>query len=268
MLIHNNKGEWAGPARPNLAPTPPGPPFLKQDLNSPSFSSLKEELLFRHSLAQGFPLPQYPLPVGMAGAGQEECSSQGSPDSKETAGSGDGSDPRESLSDSNSEKRRSRKQKPRKLPTAEEEGRRDSSPVYQQEPEDLTVRAGDRSSAYLAYRAGAVSEFSMERRPEQRNRSEGSDGSLTASDPLSAHSTPGTEKFRSDDLKESDEDKEEDERGVSPPMSHPSIYNPLFGGPGAIQLGLAGAAVPINREFIEKESEMLSMVAQKEISQQ
>eukprot|EP00092_Neocalanus_flemingeri_P044321 GFUD01049112.1.p1 GENE.GFUD01049112.1~~GFUD01049112.1.p1 ORF type:complete len:129 (+),score=26.40 GFUD01049112.1:28-387(+) len=99
-----------------------------------------------------------------------------------------------------------------------------------------------------------------------RNRSEGSEGSLSASDPISAHSTP-KDKFRSDDL-EDDDDKDDDDRGVSPPLSHPSMYNPLFGGPASIQLGLSGAAVPISREYIEKESEMLAMVAQKEISQQ
>ena len=71
-----------------------------------------------------------------------------------------------------------------------------------------------------------------------RNRSEGSEGSLTASDPLSAHSTPN-EKFRSDDL-DGSEDKDDDDRGVSPPMSHPSMYNQLFGAPAAIQLGLSG----------------------------
>ena len=115
-----------------------------------------------------------------------------------------------------------------------------------------------------------------------RNRSEGSEGSLTASDPLSAHSTPN-EKFRSDDL-DGSEDKDDDDRGVSPPMSHPSMYNQLFGAPAAIQLGLSGrtrlvsrertyrcvpgAAVPLNADYIEKESEILAMVAQKEISQQ
>merc|ERR1712061_11489 len=100
-----------------------------------------------------------------------------------------------------------------------------------------------------------------------RNRSEGSDGSLSVSDPQSAHSTP-KEKFRSDDL-EDDDDKDDDDRGVSPPLSHPSMYvrDDLFGGP-SIQLGLSGAAVPISREYMEKESEMLAMVAQKEISQQ
>ena len=69
-------------------------------------------------------------------------------------------------------------------------------------------------------------------------------------------------------------------------MSHPSMYNQLFGAPAAIQLGLsgrkyfislkifhddvclAGAAVPLNPDYIEKESEMMAMVAQKEISQQ
>ena len=133
------------------------------------------------------------------------------------------------------------------------------------------IFAGDSEPEEANYRTGKPA----------RNRSEGSEGSLTASDPLSAHSTPN-EKFRSDDL---DEDKDEDDRGVSPPMSHPSMYNQLFGAPAAIQLGLsgeqcevrgrtrtdlciAGAAVPLNPDYIEKESEMLAMVAHKEISQQ
>ena len=168
----------------------------------------------------------------------------------------------------------------------------------QQEPEDLTVRPGLKKEAataaanYLAsYRAAtAISEFGLRRDNAEleeaglgytpinlnanrnakpaRNRSEGSEGSLSASDPLSAHSTPN-EKFRSDDL---EDEKEDDERGVSPPMSHPSMYNQLFGNSAAaaIQLGLSGAAVPLRgaRDYIEKEGEMLAMVTHKEISQQ
>ena len=88
------------------------------------------------------------------------------------------------------------------------------------------VFSGDSEPEEAAYRTGKPA----------RNRSEGSEGSLTASDPLSAHSTPN-EKFRSDDL---DEDKDDEDRGVSPPMSHPSMYNQLFGAPAAIQLGLSG----------------------------
>ena len=88
------------------------------------------------------------------------------------------------------------------------------------------IFAGDSEPEEANYRTGKPA----------RNRSEGSEGSLTASDPLSAHSTPN-EKFRSDDL---DEDKDDDDRGVSPPMSHPSMYNQLFGAPAAIQLGLSG----------------------------
>ena len=172
----------------------------------------------------------------------------------------------------------------------------------QQEPEDLTVRPGlkkeDTAAAaanYLAsYRAAtAISEFGLRRDTADleetglgytpinlnanrsakpaRNRSEGSEGSMSASDPLSAlsaHSTPN-EKFRTDEL---EDEKEEDERGVSPPMSHPSMYNQLFGGQAAaaIQLGLSGAAVPLRggRDYMEKEAEMLAMVTHKEISQQ
>jgi len=169
----------------------------------------------------------------------------------------------------------------------------------QQEPEDLTVRPGLKKEAataaaanYLAsYRAAtAISEFGLRRdnadleeaglsytpinlntnrhAKPARNRSEGSEGSLSASDPMSAHSTPN-EKFRSDDLEDG---REDEERGVSPPMSHPSMYNQLFGGSAAaaIQLGLSGAAVPLRgaRDYIEKEGEMLAMVTHKEISQQ
>lgn len=268
----------------------------------PSFNTLKEELLFRHSMAAGFPLPQYPPPPNISPP-EADTSSQASmsPDSKET-GSGDSPSHGENLSDSNSEKRRSRKQKPRKMIVnpEDDEGfpreRNVSSSSYhheaampmQQEPEDLTIRCKE-DDAYLAYRAAAVSDYSMKREPVEhleasyayrftaananmkkpaRNRSEGSDGSLSVSDPQSAHSTP-KEKFRSDDL-EDDDDKDDDDRGVSPPLSHPSMYvrDDLFGGP-SIQLGLSGAAVPISsREYMEKESEMLAMVAHKEISQQ
>jgi len=289
--------------------------------------------LFRQRMAAGFPLPQYPPapslltsppqlpPVAQLGGqtpavDQLEVSSHHSslsPDSKETTGSAGDTSPghNENLSDTNSEKRRSRKQKPRKMifgenggdeNTEEEDGSssRDRSPRerhassssynrddVQQEPEDLTIRSHARTKeeAYLAYRAStAISEFGLRRDTDleeagyppfnatnrnakpARNRSEGSEGSLSASDPLSAHSTPN-EKFRSDDL---EDDKDDDDRGVSPPMSHPSMYNQLFGhrGPAAIQLGLSGAAVPLTRDYMEKESEMLAMVAHKEISQQ
>merc|ERR1711976_780926 len=139
----------------------------------------------------------------------------------------------------------------------------------QQEPEDLTIRPKD-GNGFLTFRAktevseyddAGYSSFNATNRNAKpaRNRSEGSEGSLSASDPLSAHSTPN-EKFRSDDL---DDEKEDDERGVSPPISHhPSMYNQLFGhgAPAAIQLGLSGAAVPLSREYMEKESEMLAVM--------
>ena len=271
-------------------------------------------------------LPQYPPPPALASlanpaqqlqqqqqhqqqqasdlsGGQEESSHASlSPESKETGDTSPGHN--ETMSDSNSEKRRSRKQKPRKMifgeneenTETEEDGSssRDRSPRERHassssytrdeggEPEqglDLSVRR-DKDAGFLAYRAStAISElqtensdytatFNATKRSAKpaRNRSEGSEGSLSASDPLSAHSTPN-EKFRSgDDL---EDDKDDDERGVSPPMSHPGMYNQLFGGPAAIQLGLSGAAVPLTREYMEKESELLAMVAQhKEISQQ
>ena len=266
-------------------------------------------------------MPQYPPAPGLltsAPQPQEQVDQQQlevnshpslSPESKETTGSaGDSPSHNENLSDSNSEKRRSRKQKPRKMifgenggteiNTEEDDGgssSRDRSPrdrhhssssynrddalPMQQEPEDLTVRPHSRikEDPYLSFHASTAisdyddagySSFNATNRNAKpaRNRSEGSEGSLSASDPLSAHSTPN-EKFRSDDL---DDDKDEDDRGVSPPISHhPSMYNQLFGhgAPAAIQLGLAGAAVPLSRDYMEKESEMLA-VMKKEISQQ
>ena len=96
---------------------------------APSFSSLKEELLFRHSMAAGFPLPQYPSAqallstVATVSPPDLETTSHASlsPDSKETTGSADSPGQAENLSDSNSEKRRSRKQKPRKMIFGEQE---------------------------------------------------------------------------------------------------------------------------------------------------
>ena len=99
---------------------------------APTFSSLKEELLFRHTMAAGFPLPQYPPGPGLLGAVSSvsvnsppdlDTTSHASlsPDSKETTGSADSPGQAENLSDSNSEKRRSRKQKPRKMIFGEQE---------------------------------------------------------------------------------------------------------------------------------------------------
>ena len=95
----------------------------------PTFSSLKEELLFRHSLAAGFPLPQYPpAPPLLTTVSPPDLDTSHpsphpslSPDSKETTGSADSPGQAENLSDSNSEKRRSRKQKPRKMIFGEQE---------------------------------------------------------------------------------------------------------------------------------------------------
>lgn len=256
-----------------------GQPPLDQ---RPSFANLKEELFFRQSLAQGFPLPQYPPPPTISSMNeavgsslpQEEVLSQASmsPDSKETESVRDSPGHGENLSDSNSEKRRSRKQKPRKMVYSGEEGspeddglrdrhvssssfnRRD---LMQQEPEDLSVRAkGDEEADDVpmdaelpyVYRLAAAQAQAQ----EKRNRSEGSDTSLASfSDPQSSSL-----------LKE---DKEEDDRGVSPPMSspHPALYSPF-----PIQLGLAGAAVPLSHDMREHEGELRAMVGKKEISQQ
>ena len=93
----------------------------KQAVAAPTFSSLKEELLFRHTMAAGFPLPQYPPAPALLSTISPpdllETTSHASlsPDSKETTGSADSPGQAENLSDSNSEKRRSRKQKPRKM---------------------------------------------------------------------------------------------------------------------------------------------------------
>ena len=95
----------------------------------PTFSSLKEELLFRHTMAAGFPLPQYPpAPPLLTTVSPPDLDTSHpsphpslSPDSKETTGSADSPGQAENLSDSNSEKRRSRKQKPRKMIFGEQE---------------------------------------------------------------------------------------------------------------------------------------------------
>ena len=314
----------------------------------PTFNTLKEELLFRHQLAAGagagagFPLPQYPpgpapallpalaqvaaAPPPAEAAHTSEASL--SPDSKETGGSaGEASPGQAETSSDTSEKRRSRKQKPRKMifgegereenTETEEEGSsvsRDRSPrerhgsassysrdEVQQEPEDLTIarkKEAEPGAGLLAYRAAtAISEFGLRRdtadleeagypftaaartaKPPQRNRSEGSEGSLSASDPLSAHSTPNA-KFRADELEdERRASNDEDERGVSPPMAHPSMYNQLFGGQAAAILSGHAAAVPLQvgvapglaRDYREKEAELLhsALVQHKEISQQ
>lgn len=88
--------------------------------------------MFRHTMAAGFPLPQYPPGPGLLGAVSSvsvnsppdlDTTSHASlsPDSKETTGSADSPGQAENLSDSNSEKRRSRKQKPRKMIFGEQE---------------------------------------------------------------------------------------------------------------------------------------------------
>ena len=101
---------------------------------APTFSSLKEELLFRHTMAAGFPLPQYPpAPALLSTISppdlQLDTASHASlsPDSKETSGSADSPGQAENLSDSNSEKRRSRKQKPRKMIFGEQEREREEN---------------------------------------------------------------------------------------------------------------------------------------------
>ena len=71
-------------------------------------------------MAAGFPLPQYPpAPALLSTISPPDLETTShaslSPDSKETTGSADSPGQAENLSDSNSEKRRSRKQKPRKM---------------------------------------------------------------------------------------------------------------------------------------------------------
>ena len=260
-------------------------PPQQGDLHRQSFANLKDELFFRHSLAsQGFPLPQYPPPPSLASlprAQQEELLSQASlsPDSKETESVRDSPGHGENLSDSNSEKRRSRKQKPRKMVwgsgeegSPEEDGLRDRhvssssfhrSQLMQQEPEDLSVRppheleGEDRMDTELPYMYRLPSGRPATQPQEKRNRSEGSDGSLASfSDPQSSSllKEEGTE-----------EEKDDDERGVSPPMSlpHPQLFSPF-----PIQLGLSGAAVPISHDMRERDGELRAMVGCKEISQQ
>ena len=77
-------------------------------------------------MAAGFPLPQYPpTPALLSTVSPPDLDARShaslSPDSKETTGSADSPGQAENLSDSNSEKRRSRKQKPRKMIFGEQE---------------------------------------------------------------------------------------------------------------------------------------------------
>ena len=264
------------------------------DLHRPNFANLKEGLFFRHSLATGFPLPQYPPPPSLAAlntsnnAGplmaQEEIMSQASlsPDSKDTESAHDSPGHGENLSDSNSEKRRSRKQKPRKMvwgsgeEGSPEEGdgsreRHVSSSSFrshsmQQEPEDLSVRAKtdfemleDGSELPYVYRLAAA-QAQTQLAGEKRNRSEGSDESLAS------FSDPQSSSLLKEEGTEEEKEMMEDDRGVSPPMSspHPNLYSPF-----PIQLGLSGAALPLSHEMREREGEIMAMVGKKqEISQQ
>ena len=258
-------------------------------------TSLKEEILFRHSLqAGGFPLPHYPPPLPVKA---EPDRTSLSPASKDT-GSGDSPSHGENNSDSNSEKKRSRKQKPRRIAPWTEEGG-DSPGEYesslkrerhssefshtpmQQEPEDLTVKP--RLEALKEYHKKKMSEFSFnnyrressdevkqpkseEDFPEYKikltNRSEGE-----RSEGGSSHSPHSTQRDKFHDA----DDEDDEDRGVSPPLSHGPLYNPLFSGPAAIQLGLAGATMPLSlaqRYSGEQDKDHLTLVAQKEISQQ
>ena len=259
-------------------------------------SSLKEELLFRHSLAGGFPL-QYPHPSLLD---TEADRTSLSPGSKDT-GSGDSPSHGENMSDSNSEKKRSRKQKPRRVVQWPEEGEspgeyeernynsakrgRHSSefsheaPV-QNEPEDLTTKP--KLEALKAYHKKRESEYSFSNyrreseediKPEKEEEFPGlknlnrSEGERSEGSSHSPHSTQ-REKFRLDEA----DDEDEDDRGVSPPLGHPPLYNPLFSTPAAIQLGLAGTTMPLSslnqRYNGDSESDRLALVTHKEISQQ
>jgi len=215
---------------------------------------------------------------------QEEIMSQASlsPDSKDTESAHDSPGHGENLSDSNSEKRRSRKQKPRKMvwgsgeEGSPEEGdgsreRHVSSSSFrshsmQQEPEDLSVRAKtdfemleDGSELPYVYRLAAA-QAQTQLAGEKRNRSEGSDESLAS------FSDPQSSSLLKEEGTEEEKEMMEDDRGVSPPMSspHPNLYSPF-----PIQLGLSGAAVPLSHEMREREGEIMAMVGKKqEISQQ
>merc|ERR1712048_42321 len=226
-------------------------------------------------------------------------------------GSGDSPRDGENLSDSNSEKRRSRKQKPRKMIShyededmgeeSDERSPRDrhmssssfgqSQPddhLMQQEPEDLSFRPPSQNERRIELEHH-VEIYRQSLKDDNiqhggvRNRSEGSDGSLSVSDdgPASLHSTP-KDKYQGGedlDLDDKDGDGDDDDRGVSPPTGHGGAFSGgLFGsthgvhhqGMLPIRLGLSGAALPISRDYMEKEKEILAMVAkqQQEISQQ
>ena len=309
--------------------------------NHGQFLELKEQLLLRYTGA-GFPHTGISLPASIKPPSAEDTSDPSnpslSPDSKET---GSGGSPTPGEADSTGEKRRSRKQKPRRVIQWQQgEGPREGemsprqlhvsssfshdgpSPVMpeQTEPEDLTIfrnsqdqlgqlkhdmrarlsRDGDLSQAFQKERS--ISQYSMaayaikddrsdrseeggnreqfagfgdtkmkEEDPEEGRRSE--EGSTSVSDPHSAHSTPG-DKFRSEaDMEEEEEDVD---KGVSPPLSSTPFLNPLFSHQTAIQLGLAGTAMPLatlashQRAVFtaDKEAEWEKNHVKKEISQQ
>jgi hypothetical protein len=318
---------------PSSSPDAPFCPMdeKKVNLNTNQFLNLKEELLLRYTGA-GFPHSGINIPATMKPTMDDGRSSNASlsPDSKDT---GSGGSPTPGEADSTGEKRRSRKQKPRRVIQWTEEGGGDESPrnvsstsfhrspvvPEQTEPEDLTIfrnnhqdirnrlsRDHDLVQAYQKERT--ISQYSMaayavkEEEPredeycdndrvervnhnfahfnqvdkvkqeEEHNRSE-EEGSTSVSDPHSAHSTPGAEKFRSEDMDEDEDEK----RGVSPPMSNTPFYNPLFSHPAAIQLGLASTTMPlaslaghaqVGRYAGEKETEWEKNIVHKEISQQ
>ena len=114
-------------------------------------------------------------------------------------------------------------------------------------------------------------------------------GAEQRSDGGSSHSPPPRGSAGGSDKYNDADDEEEEERsggndaggvvggGVSPPLSHPPLYNPLFSSPAAIQLGLAGAtmslaglAAPRRHRYNgdHQEKDHLTLLAQKEISQQ
>ena len=133
-------------------------------------------------------------------------------------------------------------------------------PPVQNEPEDLTVKSPEVGKKFSLeeYRRESLELLKAkeeELKHSRQSECERSDGS--------SHSPS---RIRLDEA----DDEDEDDRGVSPPLSHPPLYNPLFSNSASIQLGLAGAAlgIPPRRFNGDSESDRLPLVAQKEISQQ
>ena len=109
-------------------------------------------------MAAGFPLPQYPpAPALLSTISPPDLETTShaslSPDSKETTGSADSPGQAENLSDSNSEKRRSRKQKPRKMMIFGEQEREENTETEEEGGSSRDRSPRDRhQSASSSYR--------------------------------------------------------------------------------------------------------------------